>query len=134
MNILGFKRCPNLPSYERTLGLRRGDCIADRIWFRGRYLAARGVGVGRKILSVMRDERRRGSSSTSAGDDVLGWWLGDGTAEYFSCGSRVARDREQLAQHRTGAGTIRGFCDNLRADEDFDRRWPSNTRFSTTRI
>jgi len=20
MNILGFKRCPNLPSYERTLG------------------------------------------------------------------------------------------------------------------
>ena len=39
----------------------------------------------------------------------------------FSSGSRVARDREQLAQHRTGAGTIRGFCDNLRAGEDFDK-------------
>merc|ERR1711911_174960 len=65
--------CLNLPGYERTLGLRRGDCIADRIWNRGHYLAARGVGVGRKILSMRRDERRRGSTSTSAGDDV---WVG----------------------------------------------------------
>jgi len=29
MNILGFKRCPNLPSYERTLGLRRSLSVLD---------------------------------------------------------------------------------------------------------
>ena len=39
----------------------------------------------------------------------------------FFGGSGVARDREQLAQHRTGAGATRGFRDNLRAGEDFDK-------------
>ena len=90
MSVLDLKRCPNLPSYIRTLGPRRGDCIANRKWFRGRYLAARGVGAGREIVSVMRYERKSGTSSTSAGDDVWVGALEDGTAEYSS-GSRVAR-------------------------------------------
>ena len=39
---------------------------------------------------------------------------------FFFGGCEVARDREQLAQHWTGAGATRGFRNKLRAGEDFN--------------
>ena len=108
--------------------------MANRKWFRGRYLAARGVGVGREILSVMRDERRRGSTSTSAGDDVLGWWLEDGTAEYFLAVVGLLGIASNSPSIEQAPGPSEASATTLGPTRTSTRRWPSNTRFSTTRI
>ena len=87
--------------------------MANRKWFRGRYLAARGVGVGRKILSVMRNKRERRPSSSTASDDVLGWWREDGTARVTSAVAELFGNSNSSPRIEQAPGPAEGFRDDL---------------------
>ena len=72
---------------------------------------------GAKILSMRRDaDRQAPLPATTLG--CSGWRTVP--QNIFFGGCRVARDREQLAQHWTGAGAARGFRNNIRAGENFN--------------
>ena len=60
---------PTFQNVNEPWGRGEGDRMASRKWIRGRYLAAMGVSVGRKILSDMRSAREQRPSSSAVGDD-----------------------------------------------------------------